>query len=229
MATLYHYAFCPNSRFIRLVLAELGMASECIEERPWERRTEFLIMNPAGTTPVLRDGELVVPGATVIAEYLDETRGLALGERRLLPDDPAGRVEVRRLLEWFLSKFHGEVSDYLVTEKILKRFMGAQNGGGAPDTGAIRAARSNVRYHLDYIGYLMATRRWLAGDRLSYADLAAAAHLSCIDYLGDVPWNENENAREWYARMKSRPGFRTLLADRVPGMEPAAHYADLDF
>lgn len=229
MATLYHYAFCPNSRFIRLVLAELGMASECIEERPWERRTEFLIMNPAGTTPVLRDGELVVPGATVIAEYLDETRGLALGERRLLPDAPDGRVEVRRLLEWFLSKFHGEVSDYLVTEKILKRFMGAQNGGGAPDTGAIRAARSNVRYHLDYIGYLMATRRWLAGDRLSYADLAAAAHLSCIDYLGDVPWNENENAREWYARMKSRPGFRTLLADRVPGMEPAAHYADLDF
>ena len=136
---------------------------------------------------------------------------------------------MRRLLEWFLSKFHGEVSDYLVTEKILKRFMGAQNGGGAPDTGAIRAARSNVRYHLDYIGYLMATRRWLAGDRLSYADLAAAAHLSCIDYLGDVPWNENENAREWYARMKSRPGFRTLLADRVPGMEPAEHYADLDF
>lgn len=229
MATLFHTTFCPNSRFVRVVLAEMGMEPDLVEERPWERRTDFLALNPAGTTPLLRDGELAVPGAAVIAEYLDETRGLALGDRRLLPDGPGERVEVRRLLDWFLAKFHAEVSDYLVTEKILKRFMGPQHGGGAPEMGAIRAARSNVRYHLDYIGYLIAGRRWLAGDRLTYADLAAAAHLSAVDYLGDVPWNENENAKEWYARVKSRPSFRAILAERVAGMEPAEHYADLDF
>jgi glutathione S-transferase len=229
MAILHHYPFCPQSRFIRLVLAEIGMDPETIEERPWERRPEFLATNPAGNTPVLRDGQLAVPGAGVIAEYLDETRGLGLNGRRLLPEAPAERVEVRRLLEWFLVKFYDEVSGYLVTEKIYKRFMPANGGGGAPDMTAIRAARTNVRYHLKYIGYLVATRNWLAGDDLTYADLAAAAHLSAADYLGDVPWDEDDNARAWYARVKSRPAFRALLADRVPGMAPPAHYADLDF
>lgn len=229
MALLYHYPFCPQSRFIRLVLAEIGMDSETVEERPWERRPEFLATNPAGTTPVLRDGQLAVPGAAVIAEYLDETRGLGLNGRRLLPEGPAERVEVRRLLEWFLVKFYEEVSGYLVTEKIYKRFMPPNGGGGAPDMAAIRAARTNVRYHLKYIGYLVATRNWLAGDDLTYADLAAAAHLSAADYLGDVPWDEDESAKAWYARVKSRPAFRALLADRVPGMAPPAHYADLDF
>jgi glutathione S-transferase len=229
MAILHHYSFCPQSRFVRLVLAEIGMESQTVEERPWERRPEFLATNPAGTTPVLRDGQLAVPGAAVIAEYLDETRGLGLNGRRLLPEGPAERVEVRRLLDWFLVKFHDEVSGYLVTEKIYKRFMPTNGGGGAPDMAAIRAARTNVRYHLKYIGYLVATRNWLAGDDLTYADLAAAAHLSAADYLGDVPWDEDDSAKAWYARVKSRPAFRALLADRVPGMAPPAHYADLDF
>lgn len=230
MAILHHHPFCPHSRFIRLVLGEMSMEPELREERPWERRTEFLALNPAGSTPVLTNGHgFSVPGANVIVEYLDETCGLGLAGRRLLPEGPAERVEVRRLLDWFLTKFHEEVTSYLVTEKVYKRFMGPDAGGGPPDTHGIRAARANVRYHLKYIGYLIARRKWLAGDHLTYADLAAAAHLSCADYLGDVPWNEDETAKEWYARVKSRPAFRPLLQDRVPGLPPAQHYADLDF
>jgi glutathione S-transferase len=230
MPVLHHYPFCPQSRFVRLVLGEMGIQPEIADERPWERRPELLELNPAGTTPLFVDGQdAVVPGAATIAEYLDETRGPDLGERRLLPQDLFERVEVRRLLEWFLRKFDEEVTGYLVTEKIHKRFMGAANGGGPPDMNLIRAARTNIGYHLKYIGYLAATRNWLAGDQLTYADLAAAAHLSCVDYLGDVPWDEDETAKHWYARVKSRPAFRALLADEAPGMPPAPHYADLDF
>ena len=108
----------------------------------------------------------MVPGATIIADYLDELHGAGLGEQRLLPRDMDDRVEVRRLMDWFLGKFHAEVSDYLVTEKVLKRFMPSNNGGGSPDTAAIRAAKTNVRYHLRYIGYLV-RRRQLAGRRAS--------------------------------------------------------------
>jgi glutathione S-transferase len=230
MATLFHHPLCPHSRFIRLVLGEFGLEADLVEERTFERREAFLQINPAGTTPVFVEEQIgPVPGAAVIAEYLDETRGLALGERRLLPSDPAGRVEVRRLVDWFNQKMFDEVSNYLVTEKVMKRFMPADVGGGAPDMSAIRAARSNIRYHLAYVGWLVGKRNWLAGDRLSYADLAAAAQLSVADYLGDVPWHENEMAKQWYARIKSRPAFRTLLTDRVLGSEPSAHYADLDF
>lgn len=229
MATLYHHPFCPHSRFIRLALAEMGLEPSMAEERPWDRRNEYLALNPAGTTPVLVESGLALPGPCVIAEYLDETHGHALGHRRLMPASPARRAEVRRLLDWFLAKFHEEVSAYLVTEKIFKRFMPPSLGGGVPDMSAVRAARVNVRYHLQYIGHLTGCRPWLAGDDLTYADLAAAAHLSAADYLGDVPWDEDERARDWYARMKARPAFRALLADKAPGLAPADHYTSLAF
>ena len=230
MPTLYHHPFCPQSRFVRLALAEMGVEPKLVEERAWERRREFLARTPEGVTPVLVDEPaLALPGAEVIAEYLDETRGLALGDRRLLPQDAGGRAETRRLLIWFNVKFFNETSQWLVREKIYKRFMSREQGGGAPDMNAVRAARANLRYHLRYIGHLIARRNWLAGDRLTYADLAAAAHLSCLDYLGDIEWNENETARTWYARVKSRPSFRPLLAERLPGTAPSATYANLDF
>jgi glutathione S-transferase len=230
MITLYHHPFCPHSRFVRLVLAELGLEPMLVEERSWERRREFLLLNAEGATPVLSQPSAPsVPGANVIAEYLDEIHGASLGDRRLMPEDLAGRIETRRLMNWFNHKFFAEVSNWLITEKIYKRFKSPAQGGGAPDMEAVRVGRANLRYHLRYIGHLIGARNWLAGERMSFADLAAAAHLSCVDYLGDVPWAEDETAKTWYARMKSRPSFRALLAEKLPGMVPSPVYADLDF
>ena len=230
MLTLFHHPFCPHSRFARLALNEYGAEIRLAEEKVWERRKDFLVLNPAGTTPVLiEEGSPPVPGASLIAEYLDETRGTELGERRLLPVAPERRIEVRRISAWFNDKFFAEVSGPLVHERLFRRYMPSDAGGGSPDTDAIRAGRSNIRYHLAYIGWLVRERHWLAGDGLSYADLAAAAHLSAVDYLGDVPWNEDEAAKHWYARVKSRPSFRPLLAEKSAGMPPSKTYADLDF
>ena len=216
MLTLFYHPFCPHSRFIRLVLGELGLPVRLIEERVWERREEFLVLNPAGSVPVLVvDGQPPVPGAAIIAEFIDETMGRELGERRLM--------------SWFHDKFFAEVSGPLATERLYKRRMPVDRGGGSPNTDVIRAARNNVRYHLAYIGWLVRTRDWLAGDRLTYADMAAAAHVSAADYLGDVPWKEDEAAKGWYARVKSRPAFRPLLTETLAGIPPAATYADLDF
>lgn len=226
---LYHQLFCPHSRFVRLALAEYEIAATLIEEPFWKRRPEFLTLNAAGAVPVLVDGTLPVPGAGTIAEYLDETTGEAQEDRRLMPVAADARVEVRRLMAWFNIKFFAEVSELLAREKIWKRYMRAEEGGGPPDSTAIRAARANVGQHLRYIGWLAKTRKWLAGDRLSFADLAAAAHLSTCDYLGDVPWNEDENAKIWYARVKSRPAFRVMLGETIPGLPASANYADLDF
>ena len=230
MLTLFHHPFCPHSRFIRLALAEHGLEYRTIEERVWERREDFLMLNPAATTPVLvAEGYPPVPGVATIAEFLDETVGAAMAERRLLPFDVARRIEVRRLTSWFNEKFFNEVSGPMVLERFYKRLMRVEQGGGPPDSDAIRAARINVRYHIAYIGWLVRTRDWLAGDRMTLADLAAAAHLSAVDYLGDVPWSEDEASKNWYARVKSRPSFRPLLGDLVAGIPPSSTYADLDF
>ncbi len=230
MYTLFHHPICPHSRFIRLVLGEYGLDLKLVEERAWERREGFLALNPAGTTPVLTtEGLPAIPGVNVIAEYLDEACGAAVGDRRLMPADPAERIEVRRLMGWFNEKFFEEASNLLVTERVYKRFMSEEDGGGPPSTDVIRAAKTNVRYHLAYIGWLAQRRNFLAGDRLTYADLAAAAHLSAIDYLGDVPWIEDDAAKAWYARVKSRPSFRPLLSDWLAGVPASRTYVDLDF
>lgn len=230
MPSLHQFSFCPHSRFIRLIMGELAMEAEFVERSPFGRERDFLALNPAGSLPVLveHDGQ-VVPGPEIIAEYLDETRGLVLAERRLLPEDPSARVETRRLAQWFNVKFFHEVSELVLNEKAYKRLFPEAFPGDAPNTNAIRAAGANIRYHLGYVSHLVARRNWLAGETLTYADLAAAAHLSVVDYFGDVPWDANEAAKSWYARVKSRPSFRPLLAERLKGIPPASHYTDLDF
>jgi glutathione S-transferase len=231
MPILHHYPLSAGSRFVRLLLAEYGETPTLAEEQPWERSETLLKLNPAGGVPVLVDDEeTVVCGATVIGEYLTETRGARLGEiTPLMPASPAERAETRRLVDWFLTKMEAEVTAYLVTEKVYKRRMAVTDGGGPPDAAAIRAARANIRYHLAYIGYLTARRNGLAGRDITIADLAAGAAFSVVDYLGEVPWEEEAAAKAWYARVKSRPSFRAILADAVRGMPAAAHYADLDF
>lgn len=230
MPLLFHHPLCPHSRFIRLALAEHGLDADLFEEKAHERREDFLLIDPAGRTPVLiADGGLVVPGAGPIAEWLDEAYGARAPALRLMPNDIAGRVETRRLMDWFNQKMFTEVTDWLVTQKVYKRFLKPAQGGGAPDMTLVRAARANIRHHLAYIGFLVSERNWLAGPQMTYADLAAAAHLSVADYLGDAPWEEDEHAKAWYQKIKSRPSFRALLADRVLGMSPSAVYADLDF
>lgn len=230
MLTLYHHPMSPHSRFVRLALGEYRIAAELREEAPWERRHDFLVLNPAGTLPVLVDADgVVVAGAGPIVEYLDETRGGGLSEHRLMPRSAPDRAEVRRLIAWFNEKLYAEVTEHLVMEKVYKLQMREIDGDRSPNASAIRAARANIRYHVRYVGFLAGQRNWLAGDRISYADLAAAAHLSVADYLGEVPWAEDDAAKEWYARVKSRPSFRPILNDIVRGMPPAAAYSDLDF
>jgi glutathione S-transferase len=222
MRVLYHMPLSPYARKVRLVLSEKRLPHELTLEKVWERRPEYLEMNAAGTVPTLvEDNGLVVPDSSVICEYLDE----AYPDTGLFGRTLAERIEVRRLAAWFDGKFAVEVTGNLYGEKHLRRLTGRGN----PDPAAIRTGYAAARYHLDYIGWLAETRKWLAGSVLSMADFAAAAHLSTLDFLGEVDWSVSPPAKEWYARMKSRPSFRGVLADRVPGVTAAAHYADLDF
>ena len=218
------------SRFIRLILAEYGFQVDLVEEQAWEKRRDFLALNPAGTLPVYVDDSMrALCGATIISEYLDETSGILKRDRRLLAEDPFQRAEIRRLTEWFLHKFEQDVTRSIVKERALKLVMTPDQGGGAPDSKILRLARANIRQHLKYLAWLAGSRTYLAGDRLSYADLSAAAAISVLDYLGEIDWAEAPQAKEWYTRIKSRPSFRPLLQERVRGVTPASHYADLDF
>ncbi|MEZ5823909.1 MAG: glutathione S-transferase family protein [Geminicoccaceae bacterium] len=221
MLQLYHHPLCPFSRKVRVALREKELAFELVEIEPWKREDLLISLNPACEVPVLVDIDLVVADSRAIGDYLDE----AWPDTTLFGKSLEQRTETRRLVAWFDVKFRREVTDLLFGEKLLKRLRRV----GTPSSEAMRAGAANLRGHLDYISFLYEDRRWLAGDMMTMADLAAAAHLSVLDYLGDVPWQAFPAARDWYAKIKSRPSFRPLLADRIVGVKPPDHYDDLDF
>jgi len=222
MRVLYHLTLSPFARKVRVVLAEKNLEFTLKFEKTWEWRPEFLALNPAGEVPVMIEPDgTVLAGTDAIVEFLDEV----YRDKILIGINAIDRAEVRRLIGWFDIKMNAEVTENLLGQKMMRRY----GGQGQPSSQAIRAGHANLPHHLEYIGYLVERRRWLAGDNFSVADITAAAHLSALDYLGDVPWDAHEPAREWYARIKSRPSFRQILSDHVPGVPPPSHYADLDF
>ena len=218
---LYHYPLSPFSRKVRLSLAEKKIEVKLVEERYWDQDPDFLRRNPAGKVPVLKLGSRMLADSSAICEYLEETHPTPA----LMPKAAEARYEVRRLVAWFDDKFHAEVTSKLLGERVFRKVMGT----GYPDSANVKAGSRAIKYHLDYMASLLESRRWLAGNDMSLADFAAAAQLSCLDYVSDVDWNRSDVVKDWYAKIKSRPAFRSILADQVPGFPQPAHYADLDF
>ena len=222
MTILYHLPFSSNCRLVRIALAEKKLEAKYIVEPIWERRESFLQINPEGQVPVLltKDNNYIA-GATVIIEWLEDT----IPFNNLIGKEITFRAEVRRIMSWFNNKFNHEVECTIVFEKIMKVFIGK----GTPDANILRVGRKNLLVHLQYIDWLSKNRDWLAGDNYSAADISAAANLSILDYLGEIKWRDYSFAKEWYARVKSRPSFRGVLLDKIPGLLPPKYYRDLDF
>jgi len=227
MRTLFHMPLDPASRMIRIILAEKGLPAQFVEKRPWADEDGTLAaVNPAVTAPVLIDepptgGEIAISPVTAIVEYLEE----AYASEPMLPSTSAARAETRRLCHWYMDKFEAEVTALTLRERVDKRLMRR----GQADYELLKAGADALAWHLDYTAWLLDQRYWLAGDRMSAADIAAAAQLSALDYIDFVPWEKFPAVKDWYARLKSRPSMRPVLRDRIDGLPPPAHYDNLDF
>ena len=222
MAILHHYPLAASSRLIRLQCGEYKLELDLITQLPWLRDEKVLALNPAGELPIFEhETHGVVSGARVISEWLEDI----VEDNFLMPATAGERAEVRRLVDWFEGKFTLEVSRPLVRERVIKRFQ----SGEAASSKILRAALSNAQIHLGYVDWLADKYSWLAGPNISLADLAAAAHISVLDYFGDVDWQRYPEAKLWYMKLKSRPSFRPILSDVLVGMPPASHYSNLDF
>ena len=223
---LHHFPLDPASRLARLALGEKRVVFEEQVVRYWEPDSGLDRLNPSGQPPVLVVEEtgqptLVLCESVAVLGWIEDS----FAAPALISSDPRERAETRRLKQWFERKFDYEVNALLLHEKMEKRLLGL----GPPDMAAMRAGREALRRHFGYLETLLGERDWLAGRRLSIADFAAAAHLSVLDYFDEAPWKGFPAVKTWYMKLKSRPCFRPLLADRQPGMAPAAHYDDLDF
>ncbi len=221
---LFHFPFDPSSRTVRLALGEAKIAFEETVVRPWEPDCPLADLNPSAMPPVLQVADsrpLTLCEPAAILGWIEDQQKTPL----LLASDPAERAEARRLTAWFDRRFTDEVNAVLLHERMEKPLLRL----GPPEARALRDGRAALREHLAMLEDLAAARDWLAGRRLSQADLIAAAHLSVLDYFGELPWKAQPALKLWYMKIKSRPCFRPLLTDRFQGLAAAAHYADLDF
>ena len=221
MVLLVHHPVSAHSRKIRIIMAEKGMLFVLREEEPWNISRDIKKLNPAATLPVFIFDGNVISGNYAISEYLEE----AYPTPEMLPKNLKERAEVRRISDWFDTKFQKEVYQYIVTEKVFKRF----GAPVAPNSKALTAGYANLNYHMQYLDWLAERNNYLAGDMFSFADASAAAQISVIDYLGNISWNDYPNAKIWYAKVKSRPTFKDILKDNIKGILPSKHYTDLDF
>lgn len=218
---LFYTPLCPFSRSIRLGLFEKQTPCDWWEERPGHLSKELYALSPEGSVPVLVDQETILVQSYAIIEHLDEN----YPNLNLMGGTPQERGEVRRLIYWFNEKLFYGATKIFLSEKVFNRSLERT----PPNSTVLKEARKNLHDHLEYIGWLFDRRSWLAYERLSWADLVAAAQLSCIDYLGDVPWNKHQMAKNWYSRIKSRPSFRSVLMETFVGISPCPHYRLLDF
>lgn len=223
MWLLHQFPLCPFSRKVRLLLGEKSVGYELVTELPWQRRDEFIDLNPAGRTPVMveRDKNITLIDSVAISEYFEET----VAQSPMISGTAINRAEIRRLVAWFDQQFFGAVGEPLMRERMLKRVVYRTT----PDTTALREAMKAANGMLDYVDYLLDHRNWLAGASLSLADLAAAAHISVADYLGGIDWRGHEQTRNWYMGLKSRPSFRPLLSERMGVIAPPEDYDKVDF
>jgi glutathione S-transferase len=223
MWQLFQFPLCPFSRKVRLLLGEKGVGYELVRESPWERRDEFLDLNPAGRTPMMVEADkgTVLIDSWAICEFFEET----VNKAPMINGTAINRAEIRRLVAWFDEQFFADVVAPLMHERMKKRLIERVS----PDARVLREAMKLALNHLDYTDFLLDHRNWLGGATMSLADLTAAAHISVADYLGGIDWRGHEQTRRWYSGLKSRPSFRPLLSERMEVIGPPQHYDKVDF
>lgn len=221
MVLLVHSNVLPQCRKIRILMAEKKMLFVLKEVEHWNLSKDILKLNPAGELPIfIFDGNFI-SGNYAISEFLEET----YTQNKLISGTNKERAEVRRLVDWFDNKFYNEVYQHIAGEKIYKRFALKL----PPESKKIKIGINNLRYHLEYIDWITERNNYLVGSNFSMADISAAAQISVIDYLGDIPWNDYKNAKLWYSKIKSRQSFKEILNDRIKGIYPSKNYSNLDF
>ena len=214
MRRLTHLVFQPASRLVRLVLGEKRLLVDPVTAEDF--RSHHPIFEDI-------DGTICV-GLWAILDHVEGT----YGDNPLVPEDAAERAEALRWLDWTIMDLLDSVTRRIVFEKANPRYTGGPTRS-TPDMNVIRAGRDALREIIPLLSATVDQRGNLVNRACTIADLALAAQISALDYFGEVPWDASAPLKEWYMRMKSRPSFRSLLADRVAGQPPVKHYADLDF
>jgi len=191
----------PNPRAVRIFMAEKGITlpKETVDLMKAENRQEpFLKKNPSGQCPALElDNGEILAEITAIMEYLDEK----YPGKSLMGSTPEERAETRmwarrvdlNILEPMANGFrYGEG---------LKMFQNRMRC--IPHASADLKACAQDK--LKWLDGLMEGKEFLAGKRLTMADVLLFAFVDFFAGMGQPIDPALKNITAWHARMKARP------------------------
>jgi elongation factor 1-gamma len=164
------------------------------------KTAEFLRINPNGKVPVLEvPGEGYIFESNAIARYvagLDESKGL-------LGATPLVRAQVNQWIDWLQSEIEpaafawlGPILGYVPYSADMHKFAVEQ----------LKKAFAALNLHLEY-------RTYLAGERLSVADICVAAtFLPLYQRVLDNQFrNKFNNVNRWFETISQQDNFAAIL------------------
>jgi glutathione S-transferase len=191
----------PNPRLVRMFIAEKKLE---IESQPVDllgganRREPYTSKNPFGQLPSLElDDGRVIAETDVICEYLEELHP----EPALIGRTPPERAEERmwrRRVELHVTEPLANGFRYAEGLKLFENRIRVIPQA-ADDLKAL------AREGLARLDGLIAGREYLAGDRLTLADIVLFAFLDFGAGVGQKPDPANRNIAAWFARVAARP------------------------
>lgn len=227
---LYGSNICPFSKKIRFVLDEIDVKYRLIDTKTWILNKQFLELNPANEIPVLKDKRngYIICDSYLIMEYLSRlySEKNEFSRHSFFGKNLEEFIEIQRIHMWFDKKFYNDTMVCFIEEIFYKTY---QQSKVPLNTDRLRIARYNLDIHLRYIEFLLSNRKWLASEKFSIADIAAATQISILDYLGNINWRKYLKLKEWYIIIKSKKGFENILQDKIPGFQASLYYDKLDF
>ncbi len=195
----------PGSPFLRAVqvaLEEKGAAYRMQVMGPGETKSDaYLKKHPFGRVPTFEHGDFSLYETQAILRYLDDV----FPEPPFEPGDPRATARMNQIIginDWY---FFPKVAAVI----LFQRIIGPTLFGTATDEATIAAAMPMARVCISELDHLLGSQQFLAGDRLSIADLMLAPQL---DFFAETPEGKSlldgTRLNAWLRRMTARPSMK---------------------
>ncbi|PAL25620.1 glutathione S-transferase family protein [Sphingopyxis sp. GW247-27LB] len=192
----------PNPRVVALFMAEKGISipEVVVDLRGGEnRRAPYNVdVNPAGQTPALElDDGTILTEITAICEYLEER----FPDPALIGTTPEERAATRMWTRRIDLKICEPLANGFRFAEGLPLFESRMRCLPEAAAGLKAVAQDGLRW----LDPLIAEREFVAGDRISLADILLFAFLDFGAGVGQPLDPANGNILRWYEGMKARP------------------------
>ena len=197
--TLYSRGDDPHSHCVRIVIAAKGLEARIVEVDPARPPEDLIDLNPFQSVPTLVDRELVIYGAGIISEYLDER----FPAPALLPGDPAGRAQTRVALHRIEQDWYGLVLQL--------------EGGEKRDEARARRLMLEAVLAAEP---LFRVKSWFLSDHFSLLDAAVAPILWRLPRWRIVIPQSAPTVERYAQRLLAHPAVRASLSEAEREMRP---------